>query len=214
MRNNENIRLNLNKHKYSAILETFITPDNIKVAAIAGGCFTKKSKDTKTVYDIYVVTNHKDTKKSILDGNCSDKTTILNNINSMLINPVAHDAFITGDSYNQNVICQANQTKLVSWSNGSESMPARLEDEINVKIYFTIQEINRIDSLLNMFQLEPCKMAFKGGKFHFSEWFVRGGPIIAEGHEPRDDFVQKYLDRGFNLCMDLGWGNHCYDFNK
>jgi len=108
-----------------------------------------------------------------LTNNDEARNAMLVEINNILINPTVLEQFVIGDNFNRNVICQVTQTVPISWGTQSEQ-----RRNITAKIRFTIQEINRIDSLLNMFQLEPCKMAYKDGKFHFSNWFHKFNSFV------------------------------------
>lgn len=208
--NNRRIRFDLDRKKYQAIIETLIQPDSQARAAIAGGCFTKYPEDTQTLdtVDLYVSTSHKDTMHAQLNKDEQQMTSMLAEVNNILKTPVG--SILVGDSFNRNVICQITQTHDVSWLDKDLK---RQTQRITVKILFTIQETNRIDSLLNMFQLEPCKIAYKDKKFHFSDWFVRGGSIISEGHEPSVEFLNRYLQKGFEHTMNTGWELFCYDHN-
>lgn len=138
-------------------------------------------------------------------------SSVLTEVNNILITPV--DTLLVGDEFNRNIICQTTpQSHTVSWFEGKNK--EKQTRQVTVKILFTIQEMDKIDSLLNKFQLEPCKMAFKDGKFYFSDWFVRGGPIISEGHEPSSELINKYLQKGFEHTMATGWASFCYDHNE
>lgn len=212
--NSTRIRFDLNMKKYQAIIETFIQPATQARATIAGGCFTVYPTETsqtieKSIVDLYISTSHKDTMHSQLNNDGKQMAAMLAEVNNTLTNHV--DSIVVGDSFNRNVICQTTQTHDVSWLDENNTQVTKL---ITVKILFTVQEMNRIDSLLNMFQLEPCKMAYKDKKFHFSDWFVRGGSIISEGHEPSVEFINKYLEKGFEHSMNTGWQTFCNDFNR
>ena len=206
------IRFDLTRKLYQSIINTLVLPDARAKVAIAGECFTKypDNPEKRDTVDLYVSTNHKDTMHEQLNSSEQQMASMLAEVNNILITSV--DTLLVGDEFNRNIICQTTpQSHTVSWFDANREKQSR---QVTVKILFTIQEMDKIDSLLTMFQLEPCKMAYKDGKFYFSDWFVRGGPIIAEGHEPSLELINKYLQKGFKHTMSTGWAAFCYDNNQ
>lgn len=55
--------------------------------------------------------------------------------------------------------------------------------------------------LLNTYDLEPCKIIYLYAKdsFYCSEWFYKGGSMIAEDHATSEEFLEKYRLKGFDF---------------
>lgn len=80
----------------------------------------------------------------------------------------------------------------------------RKEDGARLKIWFLDQNVKECRTLFEYFQLEPAKICFVDGQFYLSPWFVCGGNIIAEGKQPSEQYINRYLERGFARVQDTG----------
>lgn len=230
---NPNIQFDLIQSKYQAVLDTFIRPNQSRYKPIiAGGHFTKYTRKPRPeTIDIYVATEYQDinafyrfyfehfcgqnlsnlehlkhtwfSMRDELQNEQSLKETLLNKLNEVLIIP-AKNFYICDYG---GIICQVVQSHEVTWIENNEKRTQYL----TVQIRFVVEALKSINSLFDTFQLEPCKIAFREGKFYFSDWFVRGGSIIAKGHEPSQEFLDKYFEKGFDRTMNLGWHNYCCD---
>lgn len=205
------IRLDLDRSKHAATIRAFIQPKFQSRATIAGGCFTLYPQKSTSV-DIYVALlnhNQEDLQTEIANLKSSERARqqILNEINRVLVNPIEMiDELKIGDDFNQNVICQTEFCMVhVEWRTTSEDKFSKVKCcNILARVLFTTRELNCVDTLLNTFELHPNRIAFKNGTFFFSDWFIRGGSIVALPYkEPSDDFIERYLEKGFERVMCL-----------
>ncbi|RMZ94091.1 hypothetical protein BpHYR1_019705, partial [Brachionus plicatilis] len=84
----------------------------------------------------------------------------------------------------------------------------KLKNDQSVSLYFTHIQFPKEDiykyQLLDLFDLQPCKIMYFGGnrQFYLNNWFSIGGSIIPENKSPSKDFIDKYRKKGFDFEGD------------
>ncbi|RNA20657.1 hypothetical protein BpHYR1_040384 [Brachionus plicatilis] len=170
------IEFNFDKIECRRILEKIVNRDSLKYCCIAGGYFTKLNGQT-TSPDIYIYTGRYFYPS-------------IDFLNSFLNEEYREKSFDQlGFIAPQGVMAR----KTIIFDNK--------EFFVNFSYVNFPKSTNHRIQLLGTYDLEPCKIIYLYAKnsFYCSEWFYKGGSMIAENHTPPDQFLQKYRQKGFHF---------------
>ncbi|RMZ95026.1 hypothetical protein BpHYR1_053672 [Brachionus plicatilis] len=169
------IEFDFDKSNLKSIIEEVVVHDKLRFSCVCGGYFVKSNSRAKNT-DIYLYSG-------------SDYLATEQYLNSFLNEKYRNfDFHQLGTVAPQGIIAK----KTVILPDGKQAI-----------VYFSYinfpKSTNHRIQLLNTFDLEPCKIIYLYAKNMLlcSQWYLGGGSMISENHNPSLDFVENYKKKGF-----------------
>lgn len=194
--------------KYQDILKRFLVDWND--GAIAGGYFTKY-QPTKQAHEqdinIYVFIQASHTAEHAHSS--LERATELNNF---LVDDCRQFAFIP-NPYSQRD-CETSIKEFYSSTNFSSPLTYSATKSVDCpqKISIRFTTAKDIVTLINNFDYEPCKIAYRRGRMYFGSWYTTGGQMSARKPELIENvFIKvlniKYARKGFTEVFNTALVN-------